>query len=219
MISVMIDRAIDAFAPVAISDDALRRIREAARELAARTPRPRQERLSGIHNPWGVAAALTDAWTFLDLCENAVLLDAVTSVIGRDIILWDSELYLRAADYFGFVEAGWEGRYWPMESLAGAVALVCLAESADIRVIDVCRVSAVTLRKLPLEAPLYVIRYMPARRRFNREPKLPANWLAMEERPLVNYTTRPLWLVRGEDMAGNDFVTGFSVNAPRWADR
>jgi hypothetical protein len=39
----------------------------------------------------------------------------------------------------------------------------------------------------------------------------------MEEQPLVNYTSRPLWLVRGEDAAANDFVTGFSPSVPRWA--
>ena len=39
----------------------------------------------------------------------------------------------------------------------------------------------------------------------------------MEEQPLINYATRPLWLVRGEDRAGNDFVTGFAPPVPRWA--
>jgi hypothetical protein len=39
----------------------------------------------------------------------------------------------------------------------------------------------------------------------------------MEEQVLINFCTRPLWLVRGEDRAGNDFVTGFAPAAPRWA--
>jgi hypothetical protein len=39
----------------------------------------------------------------------------------------------------------------------------------------------------------------------------------MEERPLVNYTHRPIWLVRGEDRAGSDFATGFAPLAPAWA--
>ncbi|MEO7010274.1 MAG: hypothetical protein ABI156_14080, partial [Caldimonas sp.] len=42
-------------------------------ELAGRRPRPRRERLSGMHNPWGHAAVLANAWRFLDVCEDAAL--------------------------------------------------------------------------------------------------------------------------------------------------
>ena len=50
-------------------------------------------------------------------------------------------------------------------------------------------------------------------------PGVPESYVraAMEARPLVNYTTRPLWLVAGQDRAGSDFVTGFSPAVPRWA--
>jgi hypothetical protein len=34
----------------------------------------------------------------------------------------------------------------------------------------------------------------------------------------VNYTKRPIWLMRGKDHANNDFVTGFMVPAARWTD-
>lgn len=203
---------------VVLPEEAVKEIRKAAAALSLRIPRPRQERLSGIHNPWGMTAALTDTWAFLDFCENSTLLDAVTSIIGPDIILWDSELYLRAADYVAFVNAGREGRYWPMTTPEGAVVLVSFTRPADIRIVDVCRISVASLQKLPLHEAIYVIRYMSALRHFCRDLKLPANRLAMEEWPLVNYTTRPLWLVRGEDKAGNDFVTGFSVNTARWAN-
>ena len=40
---------------------------------------------------------------------------------------------------------------------------------------------------------------------FISDPELPANKLAPAH---VNYTQRPLWLVRGVDRAGNDFTTG-----------
>lgn len=194
-------------------------VRAAAATVAKQTPPIRQERLSGIHNPWGSAGAFTDPWAFLDLCEHAVVVDAITLVVGPDVILWDSELYLRTDDYAAFVKAGREGRYWPLELLAGAVALVPLLPPATAYISDVRQISTDALAQLPSGAPLYVIRYMSAAQRFSRDAKLPANHLGMEEQPLVNYTKRPLWLVRGEDRAGNDFVTGFSANVPHWASR
>ena len=54
----------------------------------------------------------------------------------------------------------------------------------------------------------YAIRYMPATTRYVRDPEFPANAYAAKESPLMNYINRPLWLARGVDRAGNDFVTG-----------
>ncbi len=54
----------------------------------------------------------------------------------------------------------------------------------------------------------YAIRYMPASSRYVRDPAFPANAYAAKNSPLMNYTTRPLWLVRGRDRAGNDFEIG-----------
>jgi hypothetical protein len=92
----------------------------------------------------------------------------------------------------------------------GAVeqALVCL---------DLDSVTEESFPMLDPSAPLYVLRYMPATSAFQRDAKASANWTAMQEQPLLNFTQRPLWLVRGEDRAGNDFVSGFSPQVPRWA--
>jgi len=51
----------------------------------------------------------------------------------------------------------------------------------------------------------YAIRYMPATTRYVRDPEFPANRLASEH---MNYVNRPLWLVRGQDRAGNDYTIG-----------
>lgn len=188
----------------------------AARELGARRPPLRPERLSGVHNPWGHASVLTDAWCFLDLCEDSGILDRVERLIGPDIVLWDAELHLEAAAYLRFVEAGREGRYWPVLPLAGAVALVAPTAAQPVSCLAL---DAVAENLPPLDAgePLFVIRYMPGASKFVRDTRALANWIAMEEQPLVNYATRPLWMVRGEDRADNDFVTGFSPTVPRWA--
>lgn len=193
--------------------------RSIARTVAARHPPPRSERLSGIHNPWGHATGLADAWSFLDLCEHPAILEWVERLIGPDIVLWDSELYPQGDRYRQFVADGREGRYWPVQPLAGALVLVALGDAAPpVVCVPLSSISSELLSPLEPQAPLYVIRYMPAASRFVRDPRLPANRIAMEERPLVNYASRPLWLVRGNDRAGNDFVTGFSPAVPRWAN-
>ncbi|MBS0339923.1 MAG: resolvase [Proteobacteria bacterium] len=189
---------------------------EAVRVLAGLQPRPRLERLSGLHNPWGHAAALTDAWRFLDLCEDPGIVDRVQSLIGPDIVLWDSELHLEAASYLRFVREGREGRYWPVMPLSGAVVLVVPGHEQAVTCLELKSVPS-GLPPLDPREPLYVIRYMPATSHFLREARALANWVAMEEQPLINHAARPLWLVRGEDRAGNDFVTGFSPPVPRWA--
>ncbi|MGN6461248.1 MAG: resolvase [Pseudolabrys sp.] len=203
----------------ALPDALLRRAQDAVARLMEMRPAPRRERLSGIHNPWGLAAGLTDPWCFLDLCENAAVVDTVESVIGPDIVLWDSELCLRTSDYRAFVANGREGRYWPAQPLAGAVALIALGARPAVYAADVRQHTPLPADLATNDDPLYVIRYMPATSTFSRDPKTSANRVAMQEQLLINYTTRPLWLVRGEDRAGNDFVTGFASDPPRWASR
>jgi hypothetical protein len=193
-------------------------VRAAALELAQRLRRPRRELLSGMHNPWGHGGALVDPWSLLDLCEEPGILDSVEALIGPDIVLWDTELYLEAADYLRFVKEGREGRYWPALPLQGALVLVPAGRTAQpLTCVDLAQIAQQGLSALDPLSPLYVLRYMPARSHFVRDGRALANWVAMEEQPLINYTTRPLWLVRGEDRAGSDFVTGFSPPVPRWA--
>lgn len=187
-------------------------------DLAGRNPRLRPERLSGIHNPWGHAAVLASAWPFLDLCEDPAIVEAVVRLIGPDVVLWDSQLHLEASAYLRFVAAGREGSYWPATPLAGAVVLVAPTRPAVPAVcIELPATAGAHLEHLHPSEPLYVIRYMPATSRYERDSNASRNRAAMEAQPLINYMNRPLWLVAGEDQAGNDFVTGFSPAVPRWA--
>ena len=181
-----------------------------ARDLVQR--HLRQDRLSGVHNPFGHHACPNDAWRFLDLAENAGLLDLVENVLGADIVLWDSELY---AD-----PAAWprdEARCWPAEPLAGTVAAIDL-ESGRTVLIDITRLGDVFDDTGLRPGPCYAVRYMPATSHYNRDPQFGANRLATELRPLVNHCIRPIWLLRGKDRAGSDFASGFAPPAARWAD-
>jgi hypothetical protein len=187
--------------------------------LCASSPAPWPERLAALHNPWSNTAVQADRWAFLDLCQSPAIIEGVKDLIGPDIVLWDSQLYLRGADYETFIKAGREGRYWPVYPLVGAVAVVSFGDacSAVHR-----RVSASPIERLALadaDQPVYVIRYFAASSKFTRDPRYPANWIGMEEQVLLNYTSRALWLVAGEDRAGNNFVTGFSEQIPSWKPR
>ena len=193
-------------------------VREAVGRLVDRKLSIRQERLSGIHNPWGHGIALTDPWAFLELCESARVLDAARSILGPDIILWDSELFTEAGRYRGFLNERREGRYWPIAPLAGAVVFLAIAEDdAAPRAVPLEAMGPDVLEGLDDEQPLYVIRLMPATSRFVRDPAHPANRACMEEQVLVNYTNRPLWLLSGIDRANNDLISGFASAVPVWA--
>ncbi|KNY14254.1 resolvase [Shinella sp. SUS2] len=193
-------------------------VREAVARIAGRKASIRQERLSGIHNPWGHGIALTDPWAFLELCESDRVVEAARSVLGADIILWDSELFAEAGRYRAFLDQHREGRYWPVAPLAGVVVLVPIAgENPVPRAVSLEAMGPAALCGLADAEPLYVIRLMPATSRFVRDPAHPANRACMEEQVLVNYSNRPLWLLSGADRANNDLVSGFASAVPVWA--
>lgn len=193
-------------------------LREAVAAIVARKAAIRQERLSGMHNPWGHGIGLTDPWTFLDLCESDLVLDAARKVLGPDIILWDSELFAQASRYLEFVRQGKEGRYWPVSPLAGALVLVPLGRDGQTaEAVRLDEMAPQALAAFDEGEPLYVVRLMPATSRFERDPGHPANRACMEEQVLINYANRPLWLLSGTDRAGNDLVSGFAPAVPVWA--
>lgn len=191
-------------------------LREAVERLGARERLPRQEWLSGIHNPYGRAAKLVDCWKFLDVAESSGLLDLVEAAIGPDIVLWDSEIYLEAGRFAEHAAAGREGRYWPADPLAGVIAILPVWGGA-MMLAEITRLAAGAL-DVPIPASaLYVMRYQPATSHYNRDPLFPANRRGMEEQPLLNYPARPIWLARGVDRAGSDFAAGFAPAPPLWA--
>ncbi|WP_342723487.1 resolvase [Bradyrhizobium sp. B097] len=193
-------------------------VSEAVAGILARKDAIRQERLSGLHNPWGHAIGFTDPWTFLSICESDAVVDEARSVLGPDIILWDSELFTEARKYTDFLREKKEGRYWPVTPLAGAIVVLGVG-GADPRpkAISLNDVHESVLdRHDPLD-PIYVIRLLPGTSHFDRNPLHPAHRACMEEQVLINYANRPLWLLSGADRTNNDLVTGFSLAAPAWA--
>lgn len=193
-------------------------VSEAVAGIVARKATVRQERLSGIHNPWGYAIGLTDPWVFLGLCESKGVVNAARDILGPDIILWDSELFAEVRSYADFLCEGREGRYWPVTPLAGAVVLLPVGQADPRpRAIGLSEIGKNVLERLDPSEPIYVIRLMPGTSHFDRDPQHPAHRACMEQQVLINYANRPLWLLSGVDRARNDLVTGFAAAVPTWA--
>lgn len=191
----------------------------------------RVEVLSGIHNPFGLAGPLVDAWGLLEVCRSAPVLDSVAALIGPDIVLWESELIVEPPH--GPAPHRDPG-LWPIDPLAGAAAriaitggLACIDDDGRRRDLEVAPGNLVVHDgSWRLAAPggdtarahaEYVIRTMPASSRFVRDLDFAANRRAARACPLVNFARRPIWLVRGRDRAGNDFVTGFTTPVGQWS--
>ena len=77
--------------------------------------------------------------------------------------------------------------------------------AGQISIHDVYLIHGSEANRSNLRRSDYAIRYMPASARYVRDPAFPANQMASKA---MNYTQRPLWLLRGVDRAGNDFTTG-----------
>lgn len=192
----------------------LRREAQALRDRANQR-RMRQEELSGIHNPFGRAGGLADAWAFLDLAESEWLCDVLEPVIGPDILLWDSELFLSREAWLA--ERAREGRFWPFDitgrQAVGAVVEVAL-DSGECQVTSLDQVAGTPV---PEGDATYVLRFASAALQFLREGSAAPNRACALERPLVNYANRPLWLVRGENVAGNSLAKGYTSLSPHWS--
>lgn len=218
------------------------------REQSAAIYRSAQKRrpwlLWELHNPWSRSASVAHSWKFLELCQSAELLSHITPLIGEDIILFDSQFSPELHDA-GQSESAWQNDRLrcPASPLQGLAVRIPFAESADEKakfiykphqsakhVIEysadniICHnidlnyrvFSGIEYPKQPLE---YVIRYFPATSRYLRDPASRWHRRLTERHPLLNYARMPLWLVRGEDRAGNDFATGFQPKAGRWIGR
>ena len=195
-----------------------------------------------LHNPWSRSALVADSWKFLDLCRSAALLQLITPFIGEDIILFDSQFSPDLYDA-GKAASSWKNDRLrcPVSPLRGLVVRIpfaaqinqdakfnyqteqCGKQAIQYNIGDIIchnidlnyRIEGSNSLKQPLE---YVIRYFPATSRYLRDPTTTLHRQLTERYPLLNYAQMPLWLVRGEDRADNDFVTGFQPRAGRWID-
>ena len=216
-------------------------------QLAAISQPGRKKRpwlLWELHNPWSRSASVADSWKFLELCQSETLLSHIAPLMGEDIILFDSQFSPDLRDA-GNSESSWQNDRLrcpasPLQGLVARIPFACPAnESArfiyqpgpsaqqaieyrDGAVLchNIDLNYRIVARKKAAQQPWeYVIRYFPATSRYLRDPATEFHSELTERYPLLNYAKMPLWLVRGDDRAGNDFVTGFQPKAGRWIDR
>jgi hypothetical protein len=171
-----------------------------------------------LHNPWSRAAPHVESWGFLDICESQELAGCVVDRIGPDVILFDSLIVPNPALPAGSVRECEGALFYPVEPMGGVAVRIPFGEGSAGRGVvledPACRggpdLAAST------GAHEYVVRYFPATSRYVRDPLHPKQQRLAESLPWINYCTMPLWLVAGQDRAGNDFATGFNPRPGRW---
>jgi hypothetical protein len=215
--------------------------------LCESVPRLRPWHCAELHNPWSRAASCVDSWGFLDLCRSPSLLEGVTTLLGADVILFDSELLPDTRIRSGNLpQPHSEAHRFAVTPLAGLTVLVALGDGAPATSLHLAPASAAAAGPMGAAAVLplapgeivfidprlpyrlevrgghgapraYAARYFPATCRYLRDPAAPEHRKLTERYPFVNYARLPLWLVHGRDRAGNDFVTGFDTRAGYWS--
>lgn len=196
-----------------------------------------------LHNPWGLSAPVVNSWEFLDICQDDHFTSLAAQFIGDDVILYDSQFHPDPATCRRHDIGGWQcdAGTCPASPHAGVVVRIILANPAPRTAVlrlqnsppatstrDITlsrgRVIAHDLHsrycypgtppgKNPFE---YVMRYFPATSKYIRRQHGDFHTRMNIRYPLQNFAARPLWLVRGEDRAENDFVTGFMSRPGQW---
>lgn len=232
----------------AISNDALKIITTEYSKAQNANRLMHYNQLAGLHNPWGKSAHLFNSWELLDICQSEEILSLVTSLIGPDVILWESAFY----GYNALNPAhSWtrHSSFSPINPMQGLTVRIAVKE-LSLDYVPGSHLSELSgLNNAPPLSPLsttiragsiichdihlahrystpqnhlpcgeYVIHYMPSTSQFVRDATSPIQKQLAEKLPLVNYGKSPIWLVHGSDHSDNDFVTGFSPPTGQWTN-
>jgi hypothetical protein len=232
-----------------LPEQAVRFLQLESARLSGQIKVPRPWHYAELHNPWARAASCYDSWGFLQLCQSSALVDAIATLIGDDVILFDSQWlpdrWQSPASEFAPES---DAHRFPVDPPCGLTALIAFADSGafsvridgqsahlgpttDRHAFGSLDLRAGTVLFLDHQASyclqtadrnpmpgVYAVRYFPATCRYDRNPAAPVHRTLTERYPLFNYARMPIWLVRGEDRAENDFVTGFNVRAGFWTN-
>ncbi|MCY4255686.1 MAG: hypothetical protein OXE51_06155 [Gammaproteobacteria bacterium] len=231
-----------AVAPATPVEDYLVFLREQLAAIYRSARKVRPWLLWELHNPWSRSASVADSWKFLELCQSKALLSLITPFIGEDIILFDSQFSPDLGEA-GKPSLQNDRLRCPAEPLRGLVVRIPFAGPANHGAKFICKadqsksqtveygIGSIVCHNMDLDYQViagpgctqqpfeYVIRYFPATSLYLRDPTAKPHIQLTERLPLLNYAQMPLWLVQGEDKAGNDFATGFQPKAGRWISR
>ena len=85
-----------------------------------------------LHNPWSRAGIRVDSWGFLDICQTDEILNVVSSLIGPDIILFDSlilpNVIIDGKNKSDLLD---DAVFFPVDPLAGVVIRIPIETKPD----------------------------------------------------------------------------------------
>ena len=238
-----------------LSDALLGRLTNCIETLIAENAEIRPEQLVGAHVKKSEDTGVRGVEELLELACHDDILDAVEQVMGRDLILWGSQVFSKPAGDGLAIPWHQDGQYWPVRPLRTVTVWIAIdparIENGCMRVIPGTHTTGLmahestddeglalnqgiaggvdesTARDVILEPGQfslhdsmlihgsnanrsglrrcgYAIRYMPATSLFDRS--IPPTRIARNQ--VIDFQKRPIWLVRGQDRAGNDFTVG-----------
>jgi hypothetical protein len=102
---------------------------ESARFFAQITV-PRPWHYAEMHNPWSRAAAAFDSWGFLDICQSSGLIERIVTLIGPDIVLFDSQwLPDRSERFDNELALESDAHRFPVDPPSGLTVLIGVADA------------------------------------------------------------------------------------------
>jgi len=256
--------------PYRLPDELLARMRASLHRLLDAKADIPPESLICPHISSGGRHDATAAAAWLTYCTNPHILDLVEQLIGRDIILWGSQVFCKPARTGREVPWHQDGQYWPIRPLATCSAWIALDDvdadngcmryipgshasgsiyrhrvsdrdgivlnqevepsafdpslarddclkSGEFSLHDVYLIHGSRPNRSLRRRAGFVVRYMPATSLFDRSSDQQQSQAGVA----FSLSRRPIWLVRGEDRAGNDFSIGHGQDyglVPRASD-
>lgn len=233
-------------------------LREALDRVIQDNPDTRPEQLVSVHIAGKNAEGVTGHETFMDIASDERIVDAVSQLIGPDVILWGCQSFCKPPGDGMEVPFHQDGNYWPIRPLATCTVWIAIddsvVENGCLRVIpgshrdrqlvdhlqedrdrlvlnqrvvdgvfdendavdveleagqmsmhDVYMIHGSNPNLSSRRRAGLAIRYMPGTSLFARDSSDDGSGAGYA----VYFSTRPIWLLRGEDRTGqNDFEVG-----------
>ena len=112
-----------------LSGDQLGRLREALEQVIRDNPDTRPEQLVSVHITGKNAEGVTGHETFMEIASDPSLLEAVSQLIGPDVILWGCQSFCKPPG--DGMEVPWhqDGHYWPIRPLATCTVWIAIDDS------------------------------------------------------------------------------------------
>ena len=112
-----------------VSDEIIRRLREALDDTLRDNPHVRPEQLASIHTSKSSATDTIGHKTFLDVALDNELVDPVSSILGDHIVMWGVQLFCKPGDDGMEVPMHQDGQYWPIRPLATCTLWLAIDDS------------------------------------------------------------------------------------------